>query len=106
MGNLFSNTPTDIPDEIVEVLTESPHVRVERIVSAGHASPDGFWFDQEKSEWVLLLRGEAKLQFAGESSSRYLTAGDYLLIPAHKKHRVEWTTPHGPTIWLAVHYDT
>ncbi len=102
MTNLFAGIPTRLPDELLETLVESPHVRIERIVSLGQASPDGFWFDQPHREWVVVLRGAAKLRF--EDRTVEMRAGDWIDIPAHARHRVEWTTPDEPTVWLAVHY--
>ncbi len=100
-GNLFADIPLKIPNEGVNILVQNEIVRIERIVSNGHASPAGFWYDQEEHEWILLLSGKAKLQFDGGDSIN-LIPGDHQLIPAHKKHRVEWTTPDEPTIWLAI----
>ena len=104
MNNIFANLPTDFPEELVEVLAENKHVRIERIVSTGHASPDEFWYDQEEHEWVVVLKGEAKLLFEGDDDPIHMRPGDFVNIPAHRKHRVEWTTPDEPTVWLAVHY--
>jgi cupin 2 domain-containing protein len=100
--NLFSDLPKSLPNELIEVLAGNQHVRIERIVSHGHTSPEGFWYDQEEHEWVLVLRGEAKLQF--EDGMIEMKVGDRINIPAHQKHRVELTTPDEPTIWLAVFY--
>jgi cupin 2 domain-containing protein len=102
MNNLFEGVPAGLPLELVTVLTENQHVRIERIVSAGHASPEGFWFDQEEHEWVMILQGAARLRF--EDMILEMKPGDFVNIPAHRKHRVESTTPDEPTIWLAVHY--
>ena len=77
--------------------------RIERIVSQGHASPEDFWYDQDQDEWVLVLKGAARLRFEGEEPVE-MEPGAHVNIPAHKRHRVEWTTPDEPTIWLAVHY--
>ena len=104
MNNLFTNLPTDLPKELVEVLAENKHVRIERIVSTGHTSPEGFWYDQEDAEWVVVLKGEAKLHFEGDDEPIHMKMGDFVNIPAHRKHRIEWTTPDEPTVWLAVHY--
>ncbi len=104
MNNIFSNTPAELPNELVETLLEADHVRIERIVSDGHASPDGFWFDQDQHEWVIVLKGAAKLRFEGDEQPVEMTPGDFVNVPAHKRHRVDWTTPNEPTIWLAVHY--
>jgi mannose-6-phosphate isomerase-like protein (cupin superfamily) len=73
-------------------------------VSLGQATPPGVWLDQNEAEWAILLRGAAKLSFEGENAARDLKPGDYVNIPAHCRHRVEWTTPDEPTIWLALHY--
>jgi cupin 2 domain-containing protein len=101
-ANLFADLPQQLPEELVTVLLESARVRVERIVSHGHASPAGFWYDQVDHEWVVLLRGAATVRFEDEAVE--LKPGDWLNIPAHKKHRVEWSTPSEPTVWIAVHY--
>lgn len=101
-GNLFAGLPADLPDELFTTLLDAPTVRVERIISHGHASPDGFWYDQDQAEWVVLLRGAARLRF--EDRVLDLRPGDFVHIPAQQKHRVEWTTPDEPTVWLAVHH--
>ncbi len=100
--NLFSDLPSHLPDELVEALVTAARVRVERIVSHGHASPAGFWFDQPQAEFVVLLRGAARLRF--DDGEVEMTPGSYLVIPAGRRHRVEWTDPAQPTVWLAVHY--
>jgi cupin 2 domain-containing protein len=100
--NLLSNLPTNLPNELTTVLQEGHGVRIERIVSTGHGSPEGFWFDQSENEWVMVLQGAARLQL--EHRVVEMKAGDWINIPAHEKHRVAWTTPDEPTIWLAVHY--
>lgn len=102
MPNLFSSIPIDLPDELTETLVQANVVRIERIVSHGHASPEGFWYDQEQNEWVLLIQGAARLRFENEMVE--MKPGDWINISAHRKHRVEWTTPDEPTVWLAVFY--
>ena len=104
IGNIFSHVPDDLPDELFEDLVVAGAVRIERIISEAHSSPPGFWYDQEKSEWVVLLRGSAGLRFEGSDEVVVMKPGDWVNIPAHKKHRVEWTDPDEKTIWLAVHY--
>jgi cupin 2 domain-containing protein len=104
MANLFDNLPASLPQELVKVLAQNQQVRVERIISTGHASPPGFWYDQEEGELVVVLKGEAKLRLEYNDQPTTMRPGDYLLIPAHCKHRVEWTTPDEPTVWLAVFY--
>src|ERR1022692_5031548 len=100
--NLFGNLPQPLPAEVVQTLLTAANVRIERIVSHGHASPEGFWYDQDQHEWVVVLKGAARLRF--EDGAVEMKAGDFVNIPAHRKHRVEWTTPDEPTIWLAVFY--
>ncbi|GJD63295.1 cupin domain-containing protein [Methylobacterium frigidaeris] len=103
-ANLFAGLPaTPGADETLDILAEGPWARIERIVSTGQASPPGFWYDQPWDEWVVLLTGTAGLHLHGEPEPRQLVPGDHLLIPAHLRHRVEWTDPHAPTVWLAVH---
>ena len=96
--------PDEIPAEIFESLLETKNFRLERIVSGGQATPPGEWYDQANHEWVVLLKGGAGLRFEDEAETRVLQPGDYLLIPAHRRHRVEWTDPETPTVWLALHY--
>jgi cupin 2 domain-containing protein len=103
-GNLFEAAPKDMREEHGARLVEARHVRIERIVSLGQASPPGFWYDQPWAEWVVVLAGSAGLRFEGEAEVRVLSPGDYILIPARVKHRVEWTSKDHATIWLAVHY--
>ena len=103
-NNLRSGIPDRLPGELVEVLAGKRKTRIERIVSRGHRSPPGFWYDQELSEFVLLLEGKAEILFAGEDEPVRLEAGDYLTIPPRCRHRVERTAPGRDTIWLAVHF--
>lgn len=104
MPNLFDDLPRQLPEERLETLLSAPGLRIERIVSTGHASPENFWYDQQESEWVVLLRGEARLRFEEESEPLPLRPGDYVHIPPHRRHRVEWTTDKEPAVWLAVFY--
>lgn len=100
--NLFESIPSNLPQELYTTLLAGSGVTIERIVSQGHSSPADFWYDQQQHEWVILLAGEAKLQF--EDHTLHLKVGDYVNIRAHVKHRVAWTTPEQPTIWLALFY--
>lgn len=102
-GNLFDPIDTALTQESVTSLVAGRQVRVERIVSRGHASPPGFWYDQDEAEYVLLVSGAAVLEFEG-SAPRTLRPGDWVDIPAHVRHRVVWTAPHEDTVWLAVFY--
>ena len=89
MNNLFANLPSKLPEELVDVLAENKHVRIERIISTGQASPDGFWYDQDENEWVVVLKGETKLLFESDDESIHLKPGDFVNISAHRKHRVD-----------------
>lgn len=103
-GNLLRDLPSaPMSSELFETLLELECVRVERIVSTGQRSPEGFWYDQPDPEWVLLLQGGATLKFEDESSERVLSVGDWVLIPARCRHRVEATSESPPAVWLAVH---
>jgi cupin 2 domain-containing protein len=102
-GNIFAELPVAVGTEEFTALLERPGLRLERIVSTGQATPVGEWLAQDREEWVLLLRGAAGLRFEGEARSRLLAAGDYLRIPARCRHRVDWTAPGEPTVWLALH---
>jgi cupin 2 domain-containing protein len=103
MKNIFSSLPEDLSAEVFEDIVSSESVRIERIVSQGHTSPASGWYDQQENEWVIVLQGTARLLFEnGREVS--LDPGDFVDIPAHCKHRVSWTDPAQPTIWLAVFY--
>ena len=102
INNLFDDIPQHLPKELVEVLLRAADVRIERIISHGHASPADFWYDQAQHEWVVVLKGAARLQF--EDGIVEMRPGDFVNIPAFKKHRVDWTTPDEPTVWLGVRY--
>jgi cupin 2 domain-containing protein len=105
-GNLFADVSAASTDE--EAFSEifaRPGLKIERIISQGQASPPEFWYDQVWNEWVIVLKGSAKLQFEDEPATWALGVGDYVFIPARKRHRVEWTEPQQPTVWLAVHFE-
>jgi cupin 2 domain-containing protein len=101
--NLFDLPDRVLDEEICETLTRNEGIRIERIVSFGQVSPLGFWYDQEDDEWVALIQGEAKIEWEGGSVMK-LRAGDALVIPAHEKHRVAFTSSDPPCIWIAVFY--
>jgi cupin 2 domain-containing protein len=102
--NLLSPLPDTETAERIDVLLITPGLRIERIVSQGQASPPGFWYDQAEAEWVTVLTGSARLRFADETGARVLAPGDWVDIAPHRRHRVEWTDPTVPTVWLAVFY--
>jgi cupin 2 domain-containing protein len=105
LDNILAEIPADLPEELFQTLLSTPSFRIERIVSLGHTSPEGFWYDQDSHEWVLLLSGAAGLLLEGNEPLD-LRPGDFVNIPAHKRHRVEWSDATQPTIWLAIHYET
>lgn len=102
-GNVYERIPAVLPEELSECLAAASGTRILRIVSWGHATPPGAWYDQADTEWVLLLQGHATLRFESEGT-RTMRAGDYLLIPAGCRHRVEWTSTDPPAVWVAVHF--
>jgi cupin 2 domain-containing protein len=104
MGSLFKAIPADLAEELFESICSTENVKIERVVSKGHSSPEGFWYDQDRNEFVLIVQGSAGLQIEGQDDIVTLNAGDYLNIGSHVRHRVEWTDPSCETIWLAVHY--
>ena len=104
MTNLFADLPTHLDDELVTVLAENKSIRIERIVSTGHCSPDDFWYDQDEHESVVLLKGKAQLQFEDEDTPVSLVPGDCINIAAHRRHRVQSTSQDEPTVWLAIFY--
>lgn len=103
VSNIFKNLPDVSREEVFENIVSNENVLVERIVSGGQNSPPDFWYDQSKNELVFLLKGSAQLSFE-DGGSAALIPGDYLLIEAHRKHRVEKTAGDTETIWLAIHY--
>ena len=103
MNNLSAASPQRLSEEHFDLLLERGRVRIERIVSRGHSSPETGWYDQEQNEWVIVIRGRAGIQFDNGNKVE-LGVGDYVNIPAHVKHRVEWTDKNSVTIWLAVFY--
>lgn len=99
--NLFELPRLSGDKELVETIFSGKEVRMERIISTGQSSPDGFWYDQEQDEWVVVLQGKAVLSWQ-DGRSMEMKPGDWVMLPAHEKHRVEWTSANPPCIWLAV----
>ena len=104
MTNLLEDQPPPGPDESFTTLVERPGVRIERIVSHGHVTPADRPYAQVQDEWVMLVTGSARLWIEGNDEVA-LAPGDHLFIPAGIRHRVTWTAPDEPTVWLAVHID-
>ena len=100
--NLLASLPTAREAEVSQALLTAEGVRLERIVSEGQASPEGFWYDQEEAEWVMVVTGRAGLMIEGEARERSLEPGDAVYLSPHSRHRVTWTDPDGPTVWLAL----
>ena len=103
-GNLLAGLPEALAEEEFTTLVSGAGFKLVRIVSMAQASPEGEWYDQDQAEWVVVIKGSAGLRIEGEARARSLRAGDYLRLPAHVRHRVEWTDPNQPTVWLALHY--
>lgn len=103
MANIF-NLPTQIlKEELFESLFNNERILIEKVISTGQITPKDEWYDQERDEWLILLQGDAELSY--EDTSRIkLTTGDYLFIPAHQKHRVEYTSSEPPCIWLTIFF--
>ena len=104
-GNLRRDLPArPLRAEVVDLLLDRQGLRVERIVSTGQATPEGQWYDQDTDEWVVVIAGAARLRLENEDEDRELGEGDWVLLPAHCRHRVIWTRAEPPTIWLALHF--
>lgn len=103
-GALLAGIPGEVPEELHEILAAGGDTRIERIVSRGHASPPGFWYDQSQPELVVVVQGRGALALEGHAEPIVLGPGDWLHIPAHCRHRVAWTDPAQDTVWLAVFY--
>lgn len=103
-GNLLAACPEARVTEVTALLAGGAGARVERVVSHGQASPPGFWYDQDEAEFVAVVAGRARLRIEGEADARQMAAGDWIVLPPHCRHRVDWTDPDQPTVWLAVFY--
>jgi len=102
-SNIFEAIPKTLDTEAVSTLIQKGDLKVERIVSKGHTSPESGWYNQAQDEWVIVLKGAATISFEHKEEVN-LQAGDYINIPCHTKHKVSWTQPENETIWLAIHY--
>lgn len=103
-SNLFQDVPIAPGREQIETLLETEAFRLEHIVSMGHRTPDGEWYDQDRDEWVALLSGQARLRFENPPEEIDLTPGDCVIIPRGRRHRVEWTEPDRPSVWVTLHH--
>lgn len=102
MKNIFQNIPESAEKEIFEVLAKSENAKIERIISNGPESSSDEWYDQNENEWVVLLKGKAKLIF--ENDEKVLEPGDHILIKPHRRHKVVILEEKETTIWIAVHF--
>ncbi|MBK1791123.1 cupin domain-containing protein [Persicirhabdus sediminis] len=102
-GSLLDPLPSQLGEEVFEILAQSDAVKIERIVSRGHSSPAEGWYDQSQNEWVMVVSGAGVVEY-DNGEEFYLAAGEFLHIPAHQKHKVSWTDAKQPTVWLAVFY--
>jgi cupin 2 domain-containing protein len=105
VSNIYSDIPDDLTHEVFEEILRNGSLKLERIISKGHETPEDQWYDQDQDEWIILLKGSAGLVIEGEREIVALKSGDYLLLPAHLKHRVEWTDPEEETIWMALYFE-
>ena len=106
INNLYENIPDSLPEELIDILasTGDGGITIERIVSRAHSTPPGYWYDQKRNEFVVLVKGSTGLRFEDDQDTIVMQPGDWINIPAHKRHRVAWTDPNQDTIWLAVYY--
>ena len=103
LPNIFSGLPAAKKREDFKVLLKGKGLKIERIVSRGQATPEGKWLCSKAAEWVIVLRGRARLLFKESCKKLDLKTGDYVFIPGHTCHRVDWTHPRKKTVWLAIH---
>ncbi|MCL2407518.1 MAG: cupin domain-containing protein [Defluviitaleaceae bacterium] len=85
---------------MLTVLTQSPAVRIERIVSTGQTTG---WYDQAEAEFVVLLDGRAEIEFENKPSVT-MERGDTIIIQPYERHRVTYTSINPPCVWLCVFY--
>ncbi len=102
--NIFPGIKNQSPEEIFEPIIKTNQFKIERIISSGQSTDKGNWYDQDVDEWVILLKGSVGLLFESNNEKIIMKPGDYINIPAHQKHRVEWTVADEETIWLSVRY--
>ena len=102
-GNIYKDVLVNPRHEFIESLYTNTDIKIERIVSQGHVTPRDTWYDQDDDEWVILLTGRACILFEN-GTRQYFKSGDFVFIPAHKKHRVVWTDPTEQSVWLAFHF--
>ena len=100
----IANILDNLPEDLFETLVKNDHVHIERITSKGHTTPEEGWYDQDMNEFVLPVKGAARLEFE-DGHVVNMGAGDWLEILAHQRHRVAWTDEEVETVWVGVHYE-
>ena len=123
--NIFAKIPKKLSRELFNTILSKKNIKIERIISKNNITPKGKWYNQDKNEFVILLKGSAELLFFPDKKypndtkqeilhnvtkqeilhkghKIKMKKGDYINIPAHIKHRVDKTGKK--TIWLAVFY--
>lgn len=103
MTNIYSDIPDNLPSEVFEDLLTTKSLRIERILSHGHSSPEEGWYDQAENEWVIVLKGQGVIEFE-DGVIETLSEGDFINIEAGVKHKVVSTHPGEVTVWLAIFY--
>lgn len=98
--NIYEMPKFPINEEVITILEQNDRVRIERIISTGQQSA---WYDQEETEFLILLEGRAQLVFEDKTMIT-MEKGDTLQISPHQKHRVAYTSTDPPCIWLCVFY--
>jgi cupin 2 domain-containing protein len=104
MNNIYARIPEGFREEMFEDILHGGAFKLKRVVSQGQATALGQWYDQDRDEWVVLLSGSAGIRVEGQEEVMVLKPGDYVHLPAHQKHRVEWTDAKAATVWLAIYY--
>lgn len=103
MPNIYADIPSSLPNEMFNALISNENIRIERILSHGHSSPEEGWYNQDENEWVMVIEGQGVIEFE-DGRVVTLSKGDYINIAAREKHKVIGTVENVVTIWLAVFY--
>lgn len=98
--SIFTQLSGPLGEEVTSSLLKKPDLLIECIHSNGNASSEGYWYDQQEDEWVLLARGSATLDVANQDPIKMI-AGDYIFIRKHLRHRVSEVSTDA--VWLAIH---
>lgn len=98
MKNLYDDTLEKPAKgfESFQTLLEHKNIKIQKILSCDYKN--GHWYEQAEDEWVVLLQGEATLEYS--DSTQKLSSGDFIFIPRTTKHRVVHTSKDA--LWLAL----